>query len=97
MTNITKERRLALQWLENEEGSMSYEDFAYKVVTGIEECKDYCPSREYCELGACRCVREAFPTPQFYELYLHYREQLTELERAMFAADILNTPNIGEE
>jgi hypothetical protein len=97
MTNITKEKELELVWLENEDGSMSYEEFAYKVVTGIEECEGYCASKQYSHFGVCRCIREAFPSFQFYELYLHYREKLTDTEKAVFFANMLNLPKSGKD
>jgi hypothetical protein len=46
---------------------------------GIEPCKEYCSSREVCGEHRCVCVRDAFPTPEHYELYLLLRSEYKRL------------------
>lgn len=45
------------------------------AILGVGCTDDYCPSREACGEHRCICIREAFPTPEHYHLYLTIREQ----------------------
>ena len=47
---------------------------------------DFCASRKYSGADACECVRNAFPNPAYYELYLKLRHfYLQNVGRAFLA------------
>lgn len=46
---------------------------------GYEPCQEYCSSREVCGEHRCICIRDAFPTPTHYELYLLLRSEYKRL------------------
>lgn len=49
------------------------------AVIGVSQCEEFCSSREVCGEHRCICIRDAFPTPEHYHLYLLMRRQYTEL------------------
>jgi hypothetical protein len=80
MIDIHDDKKQAEEWVENTEGEMSQEQLVYLAINGHKECEHYCGSREYCELGACYCIRANFPTPKLYELYQQLRKTYVEME-----------------
>tara|TARA_B100001094_G_C18176828_1_gene798364 strand:- start:1839 stop:2153 length:315 start_codon:yes stop_codon:yes gene_type:complete len=73
MIDINKDKKLALEWLENQEGEMDHETLVYLSINGLDECSGFCASKKYCAEGACHCLRQIFPTPNHYQLYLELR------------------------
>ena len=49
------------------------------AVIGVSQCEEHCSSRQVCGEDRCICIRDAFPTPEHYQLYLLMRRQYTEL------------------
>jgi len=74
MIDINRDKKLALQWLENQDGEMDSETLVYLSIHGFEDCADFCASKTYCPEGACNCLRQIFPTPNHYQLYLELRQ-----------------------
>jgi len=64
---------------ETTEEGLDIRQIANLAALGHEACKDFCSSREICGENRCRCIREAFPTPTHYELYLVSRNKYKEL------------------
>lgn len=75
MIDIRQDMKQAEAWLEKANGEMSEEQLIYLAATGFVECSDFCGSKEYCEDGACACIRATFPTPDHYHCYLLLRQR----------------------
>ena len=59
------------------------------AITGFEPCKDFCSSRETVGEHRCLCVRQTFPTPEHYELYLATRSKFKDLLAAGICSTVL--------
>ena len=58
---------------------MDLRHIASLAALGFEHCEDFCSSRHVCGEHRCVCIRDAFPTPAHYELYLLMRSQYKQL------------------
>ena len=66
------------------------------AALGFQTCEDFCSSRETVGEHRCRCIREAFPTPTHYELYLASRSKYKELFALGICSAVLATSQQGE-
>jgi len=54
--------------------TMQIEDLFILVRDGFRKCEEHCVYRERYGESSCLCVRELFPSEEFYLLYLELRE-----------------------
>lgn len=57
----------------NEE-KMDIEELIDLVTEGFYQCEGFCPSKSQYGCDRCECVRNTFPTPEHYTMYLKLRE-----------------------
>jgi len=88
--DIEKEKQACRDWMNNSKGEMDTDAIIYLAAHGIDDCADYCTSREVSEDDACRCIRSVFPTPEHYHLYLNLRRQFIEWTKLAIAASATN-------
>ena len=67
------------------------------AAVGFQTCEDFCSSRETVGEHRCRCIRETFPTPTHYELYLASRSKYKELFAIGICSAVLATSQQGEK
>jgi hypothetical protein len=81
--NLSKERKEALIYRgsTDPEVYMTVDDLVSLACKGFSPCEkdslatgDCCLSRKYSGDDACQCIRNIFPTPEYYELYQRLRE-----------------------
>ena len=87
------------EWLRGDSNeTLSFEEITMLAKHGLGRCGDFCFSRSICGDNACACVRNTFPTPQHYEVYLDARNfYLNALAKAAFAALMGEGIKEGEE
>ena len=56
------------------------------VVEGFSQCDALCESRSFDGCDRCICIRETFPTPRHYEIYLKLRETYVSMVDAAIVA-----------
>ena len=54
--------------------TMPIEDLFILVRDGFRRCEEHCVYRERYGENSCLCIRELFPSEEFYLLYLELRE-----------------------
>jgi len=70
-------------------GSLDQETIAELAQKGMTYCEGYCLSKKHTGADRCACIREIFPSPKDYKLYLAARNlyenllQLGLLAKAM--------------
>jgi hypothetical protein len=87
------EERIEESWLEgNTIKTISLHTLIMLVRDGIEQCDDetYCQWRECSPNGFCRCVRDALPSYEAYQLYRELRELSLNIELAKMALEERN-------
>ena len=84
--DIEKEKQAARDWLNTTEGEMTVDALIYLAAHGIDDCPDYCTSREVSDDDACRCIRSVFPSPEHYHMYLNLRRQFIDWTKLAIAA-----------
>ena len=84
--------------LEETTETLSIEEISEIAKTGISYCEGSCSSRNWVGQDRCKCVRERFPTPSHYQLYLKCREhfqRMLDLEiMAIGAKDTMEDKNV---
>ena len=92
--DIKKDEEEATRWERGDtEEALSIEEIASVATTGLTFCKDYCPSREYTGENRCKCIRERFPTPEHYELYLIARDKYLKMLAISIMAEAVGNDN----
>jgi len=72
--------KLAVIWESGvEAGSLDHETIAELAQKGMTYCEGYCPSKKYTGADRCSCIREIFPSPKDYKLYLEARNRYESL------------------
>jgi len=80
MFDVFKDRELAVLWDNGvEAGTLDSETMAELAQKGMTYCEGYCPSEEYTGADRCSCIREIFPSPKDYRLYLAARNRYEKL------------------
>lgn len=78
--DIFEDKKAAELWEQGtSEEPLDLTHLADMAVIGVNQCEEHCSSREVCGEDSCICIRDAFPTPEHYHLYLLMRRQYTEL------------------
>jgi len=78
--DVKQDEREAKEWeLGNTREGISLNELAEVATQGLTFCEAYCPSREYTGENRCKCIRERFPTPEHYELYLIARDKYLKM------------------
>ena len=65
--------------LEESEETLSIKEISTIARTGISYCEEECSSRNIVGQERCKCVRERFPTPSHYKLYLKCRDHFQQM------------------
>lgn len=97
MIDISKDKRLADEWEKAiNEDSMTAEEISFLASTGLQTCEGYCPSRNHTGEDRCACIRERFPTPTHYQLYLSARSKYLKLFGLGLLANAVSVETNGE-
>ena len=82
LMNHKAEKELSTIYRSNEDPEiyMTIDSLVTLAIKGFSTCPDdslktgdYCASRKISGYDACECIRNTFPTPEYYELYLRLR------------------------
>jgi hypothetical protein len=80
MFDNRKDRELAALWESGvATGSLDAETIAELAQKGMTYCEGYCLSKKYTGADRCACIREIFPSPKDYKLYLAARNRYEKL------------------
>lgn len=64
------------------------------VVDGFYQCEGFCSSRNFDGCDKCECVRNTFPTPEHFTIYLKLREAyLSMVDAAIMARHVKENIN----
>lgn len=75
-----KEKNLATEWDQGDSKRvMTIEEISHLAIHGFGSCKQPCNSRNSVGSERCACIRQVFPTPKHYELYLEARAKYLDL------------------
>ena len=55
--------------------TISIMDLAHLIKSGFHGCTGFCASREYSGTDCCKCIRETFPNPDAYAMYLDLKTE----------------------
>ena len=91
MFDKKEDNELAILWeCGVETGSLDYRIIGELAQTGMTYCEGICLSRKYTGADRCSCIREIFPSPEDYKLYLEARDQYEKLLQLGLLAQALS-------
>jgi hypothetical protein len=73
--DVFEEDEIVKEWKAGKsDRTMPIEDLFLLIRDGFKNCDEHCVHRERYGEDACLCIRELFPSREFYMLYLELRD-----------------------